>query len=302
MEPPRSARRPTLSESGRSIETLLAQGGHYVDPATGTIVPPIHPSTTYARDERYELIGYGYSRSGNPTCTQVEDMLARLEGAEDALVFASGLAGVATFFDTVPGGGHVVAPRVMYHGAADWLRRLAGCRGIGVTFFDAAPGGPAPPEASARPRAAVHPAFRAGDLARRRGEPDRVSRDGGGAGQRGAGEPAPSIGRHRKRGRAHRGPGAGAGPALRVGRVGGRNEDTVHLSPRPFGPCTARRRAGLSTYGHISLRPAPPSGWRTDHHALPTLRWTPVDVRFACGVRSRLTAGIGPEPPPGNAS
>ena len=157
-----------MSESDRSIETLLAQGGHYVDPATGAIVPPIHTSTTYARDERYELIGYGYSRSGNPTCAQVEDVLARLEGAEDALVFASGLAGVATFFDTVPGGGHVVAPRVMYHGAADWLRRLAGRRGIGVTFFDAAspPRAAAPsepsgasvqPEASARPGAAAQP-------------------------------------------------------------------------------------------------------------------------------------------------
>ena len=73
-----------------SLETLLAQAGHFIDPATGAIVPPIHPSTTYARDDRYELIGYGYSRSGSPTCSQVESVLARLEGAEDALVFASG--------------------------------------------------------------------------------------------------------------------------------------------------------------------------------------------------------------------
>ena len=140
-----------MSESDRSIETLLAQGGHFIDPATGAIVPPIHPSTTYARDERYELIGYGYSRSGNPTSTQVEEVLARLEGAEEALVFASGLAGIATFFDTVRNGEHIVAPRVMYHGAADWLRRLAGRRGIGVTFFDAA----APPRAA--PPGAVAP-------------------------------------------------------------------------------------------------------------------------------------------------
>ena len=142
-----------MSESDRSIETLLAQGGHFIDPGTGAIVPPIHPSTTYARNERYELIGYGYSRSGNPTCTQVEEVLARLEGAEEALVFASGLAGIATFFDTVRGGEHIVAPRVMYHGAADWLRRLAGRRGIGVTFFDAA----ALPETARALEAAVRP-------------------------------------------------------------------------------------------------------------------------------------------------
>ena len=131
-----------MTDNRRSLETLLAQGGHFIDPGTGAIVPPIHPSTTYARDERYELIGYGYSRSGNPTCAQVEAVLAELEGAEDALVFASGLAGVTTFFDTVRTGEWVIAPRVMYHGAADWLRRLAERRGIEVVFFDtAAPDG-----------------------------------------------------------------------------------------------------------------------------------------------------------------
>ena len=126
-----------MTDSDRSVETLLAQGGHFIDPATGAIVPPIHPATTFARDEHYELRGYGYSRSGNPTCALVEQVLAELEGAADALVFASGLAGVATFFDTVPAGARVVVPRVMYHGAADWLRRRAERREIDLVFFDA---------------------------------------------------------------------------------------------------------------------------------------------------------------------
>ena len=130
-----------MSERDQSLDTLLAQGGHFIDSQTGAIVPPIHPATTYARDGRYELTGFGYSRNANPTGAQVEEVLARLEGAEDALVFASGLAGIATFFDTVRAGERVVAPRVMYHGTADWLRRLSERRGVAVTFFDAtAPG------------------------------------------------------------------------------------------------------------------------------------------------------------------
>ena len=128
----------TDTDPDTSIETLLAQGGHFIDPETGAVVPPIHTATTYARDERYELIGYGYSRTANPTGAQVEAVLAKLEGAEDALVFASGLAGVTTFFDTVRAGERVVAPRIMYHGTADWLRRLAERRGVRVTFVDAA--------------------------------------------------------------------------------------------------------------------------------------------------------------------
>ena len=130
-----------MTERAPSIETLLAQGGHFIDPGTGAIVPPIHTATTYARDGRYEPRGFLYSRTANPTGAQVEEVLARLEGAEDALVFASGLAGVTTFFDTVRTGERVVAPRVMYHGAADWLRRLAERRGVRVAFFDAATAG-----------------------------------------------------------------------------------------------------------------------------------------------------------------
>ena len=126
-----------MTKTSHSLDTLLAQGGHFIDPETGAIVPPIHPATTYARDERYELGRFGYSRSANPTGTRVEEVLARLEGAEDALVFASGLAGISTFFDTVRAGERVVAPRVMYHGSADWLRRLAERRGVEVAFFDA---------------------------------------------------------------------------------------------------------------------------------------------------------------------
>lgn len=126
-----------MAKTDHSLETLLTQAGHFIDPQTGAIVPPIHPSTTYARDRRYELQGFEYSRDANPTGRRVEEVLAMLEGAEDALVFGSGLAGVSTFFDTVSTGERIVAPRVMYHGASDWLRRLAERRGVEVSFFDA---------------------------------------------------------------------------------------------------------------------------------------------------------------------
>lgn len=120
-----------------SLDTLLAQGGHFIDVETGAIVPPIQPATTYARDEHYALRGFSYSRTATPAGRQVEDVLARLEGADDALVFSSGMAGIVTFFETLKSGERVVAPRVMYHGSADWLRHLAERRGIDVAFFDA---------------------------------------------------------------------------------------------------------------------------------------------------------------------
>ncbi len=126
-----------MTRNERSPETLLAQGGRFLDRETGAVVPPIHSATTYARDDRYETTGYTYSRDANPTVAHVEEVLAELEGAEDALVFSSGMAAVATFFDSLGAGDHVAAPRVMYHGAADLLRRLAERRGVEVSFFDA---------------------------------------------------------------------------------------------------------------------------------------------------------------------
>ena len=53
--------------SRASIESILAQAGHYIDALTGAISPPLQFSSTYARDEGYQLLGeYSYSRSDNP--------------------------------------------------------------------------------------------------------------------------------------------------------------------------------------------------------------------------------------------
>ncbi len=138
-----------MNGNNLSLDTLLAQGGHFVDRETGAVVPPIHSATTFARNSRYELTGYEYSRVANPTVAHVEHVLATLEGAEEALAFSSGMAAIAAFFDTAGSGEHVVAPRVMYHGAADLLRRLAERRGVEVSFFDASR--PGALEAAVRP-------------------------------------------------------------------------------------------------------------------------------------------------------
>lgn len=120
-----------------SVESLLAQGGRYIDPATGAVVPPIHPATTYARDEAYELIGdYSYYRTASPTISLLEELATTLDGGAGALAFGSGLAGVAALFETVRTGEHVVAPTVAYHGTLAWLRRISDRRGIELTLFD----------------------------------------------------------------------------------------------------------------------------------------------------------------------
>ncbi len=120
-----------------SLETLLAQADHYVDPATGAVVPAIQPATTFARDANYELPGdYIYGRYGSPTIDHVENVLAKLERAHGALVFASGMAAFAAVIETIDDGARIVAPRIMYHGGLAWLRRVSQRRNIELVLFD----------------------------------------------------------------------------------------------------------------------------------------------------------------------
>jgi len=122
-----------------TIETQLAQACHYIDDVTGGINPPVQFSTTYARDEGYQPIGdFSYSRGGSPSWQVLEKVCAELDGGVDALCFSSGMAAVCAVLETVNSGEHVVAPRVMYHGSQDWLRRISQKRSIELTLFDAA--------------------------------------------------------------------------------------------------------------------------------------------------------------------
>jgi len=123
-------------------ETIAAHGLRAVDEATGAVVPPIHTSSTYARDENYvPKLKENYVRNGNPTLWQTEEAIAALEGGTSALLFASGMAAITTLLETVPQGSHVVAPDVMYYGTRDWLKRLEGLGRISLTLFNpTAPG------------------------------------------------------------------------------------------------------------------------------------------------------------------
>ncbi len=124
--------------SETSIETRLAQACHYIDEATGGISPPLQMSTTYSRDADYEYISdYSYSRSNNPSWQVLEKVCADLDGGVEAKCFASGMAAVCAVFETVNSGEHVVAPRIMYHGSQDWLRRISERRSIGLSLFEA---------------------------------------------------------------------------------------------------------------------------------------------------------------------
>lgn len=127
-----------MSERKPRPETLAAQALGRPDPTMHGLTPPIYPSATYARDaEGGYPGGHSYTRDQNPTWDPAEELLCRLEGGSEALLFASGMAAATTLIEAFPPGAHVVAPREMYWTLRLWLEGLDRAGRISVDFVPA---------------------------------------------------------------------------------------------------------------------------------------------------------------------
>ncbi len=118
--------------------TLVAKADDFLDTTTGAIVPAIHPSTTFARNDQYEPINPAnvYTRDCNPTFIPAENVIAKLEGGEGCALFSSGMAAVAAVFYTLPTGSHAAIPESMYWGVLYWVRAFCDRVGIQLSEYD----------------------------------------------------------------------------------------------------------------------------------------------------------------------
>ena len=124
--------------SDLSPQTKAAQALHMLDRDSGAVVPAMHSASTFARDENYELRdGFVYSRYGSPTTRQGEDVIAALEGADETLLFNSGMSATVAVIEALPVDAHVVAQSMMYHVGLNWLKRQAARGVIGFDAFEA---------------------------------------------------------------------------------------------------------------------------------------------------------------------
>ncbi len=120
--------------------TIAAQAAGQLDEGTGGVVPPIHPATTFVRDEAYTpaVDGNVYLRSHAPNGRMVEKVLSQLEGAADSMVFPSGMAAVAAVFRAVPSGASVLVQTQIYWGTTAWIRDFCARRDISLIEVEAA--------------------------------------------------------------------------------------------------------------------------------------------------------------------
>jgi cystathionine gamma-synthase len=116
--------------SDRGFATRAIHAGQDPDPTTGSVVVPVHATSTFAQDGVGGLrSGYEYARTGNPTRTALETQLAALEGGRFCRAYASGMAAEDTLLRaTLRPDDHLVIPIDAYGGTfrlvstvlADW--------------------------------------------------------------------------------------------------------------------------------------------------------------------------------------
>lgn len=121
-----------------SLQTMFAQANGTIDMQTGAVVPPIHSSTTFVRDENYTLLSpdHIYSRDDSDLVRLAEEMLAKAEHAEAGLLFPSGMAAVASVLRTVPNGGRIIMQSGIYWGTTKWTRNFCERRAVDLIEVD----------------------------------------------------------------------------------------------------------------------------------------------------------------------
>lgn len=112
--------------SSHDFSTRAIHTGQEFDPTTGSVIPPIYQTSTFVQDGIGGLRnGYEYARSGNPTRTSLETLIANLEGGKHGFSFASGLAGEDTLLRAIlKPGDHIVMGNDVYGGTHRLVNRV----------------------------------------------------------------------------------------------------------------------------------------------------------------------------------
>src|SRR6266478_3388490 len=123
-------------------ETEAVHGGKSLQKKNGPLATPIYQTSTFEvtdleEQARATYTDMFYTRYGNPTHTVAESAIAELEGAERALLFASGMSAITTsILALVKSGDHIVAQRDVYGGATKFLTQWLPKMGVETTLVD----------------------------------------------------------------------------------------------------------------------------------------------------------------------
>ena len=126
-------------------ETLALHGGWRADPTNGAVAVPIYQTTSYQFEDAeharsifgLERLGFGYTRTSNPTTDVLERRVAGLEGGVGSLAVASGQAASAFAVLALAGAGdNIVSSTDLYGGSWNMFANRLSRFGIETRFVD----------------------------------------------------------------------------------------------------------------------------------------------------------------------
>ena len=102
---------PGSKPSSAGLNTRVIHHGDSFAGDTGTVMPPIFPTSTFAHGNAG---GFDYTRSGNPNFRILDGVLASVEGCAHATVFASGVSAITAVVSQLKQGDLVLCEENLY--------------------------------------------------------------------------------------------------------------------------------------------------------------------------------------------
>lgn len=143
-----SERRPPSDPADpKGDSTRSVHGGERDRRLSDAITVPIYQTSTYTFDDSAQVRAFQegrttrdeYGRYGNPTWRAVETKLAELEGADEAVLFASGMCAATTLFlAMLPQGSHLVVTSDCYRRTRQFIRQYLTKLGVETTVIEPA--------------------------------------------------------------------------------------------------------------------------------------------------------------------
>ena len=134
-------RRGSAGDSTRAVH-----GGEREHRESDSVTTPIHQTSTFWFPDSEQLRAYQegrlqrqeYGRYGNPTWSAVERKLCDLEGAEAAVLFASGMCAATTLFlALLPRGGHLIVTSDCYRRTRQFIQQYLTKLDVETSIIDA---------------------------------------------------------------------------------------------------------------------------------------------------------------------
>jgi cystathionine gamma-synthase len=127
--------------------TRAVHGGEREHRENDSITTPIHQTSTFWFEDTAQLRAYAegrlvrdeYGRYSNPTWRAVQRKICELEGAEEAVLFASGMCAVTTsFLAIIPQGGHIVVTSDCYRRTRQFIQQYLSKLDVEATVIEPA--------------------------------------------------------------------------------------------------------------------------------------------------------------------